>query len=446
MNTALPLVAIVGRPNVGKSTLFNRLVGRRRALVTDQPGMTRDRLYGTAEWRGRPFRVVDTGGMVPDERAGIPGEILRQARQALAEADRVVLVTDCRAGLTPLDAELARDLLRLGKPVFIAANKADTPAQAALAAAFYELGQPVFAISAEHGAGLDELLDAVTEPFAAVEPSPEPPAIRVAIIGRPNVGKSTLLNRLVGSERAIVTPEPGTTRDAIDTPLEYDGHRFLLIDTAGIRRRARTHELTEKLSVIMARKHLERADVALLLLDATEGVTAQDATIAGYAHRAGVSLIVCLNKWDRLLAQADRHPQQRLRQQAEQAVRQRLGFVGYAPVRVISALTGEGVEELLPLAEQAAEARQRRVPTAELNRWLARAGLERPGLPEAQRLEILYLTQAGVAPPTFVLFTRRRARLHFSFERYLENRLRECFDFTATPIRFRVRPARSRRS
>jgi len=320
-----PSIVIVGRPNVGKSTLFNRITGTRRSIVTDEPGITRDRIYGEANWRGRAFEVVDTGGIVPDEKAGIPGEILRQARVAIEKAAHLVLVVDARAGLTPLDAELARLLLATGRPLAVAANKVDTARQEVDAAQFYELGVPVFPISSEHGLGIDDLLDAVTASIVAALAEPRssgagmeageegevseakesaPREISIAIIGRPNVGKSTLLNRLVGEERAIVSPEAGTTRDAVDTVIRRHGRAYRLIDTAGIRRKGKTKLVAEKLSVMMARRHLERADVALVLVDASVGVTSNDATISSYAQQAGRAVIIVMNKWDLALEAA----------------------------------------------------------------------------------------------------------------------------------------------
>ena len=269
--TQLPSIVIVGRPNVGKSTLFNRLTGTRRSIVTDEPGITRDRIYGTATWEGRPFEVVDTGGMIPDEQAGIPGEILRQARVAIENASQVVQVVDARSGPLPLDRELALLLRRAGKPPVIAANKVDTPQQSALAAQFYELGDEIFPISAEHGFGIDDMLDALTGEFEKRETAEAEPQVNVAIMGRPNVGKSTLLNRLVGEERSIVSPEPGTTRDMVDTIVEHDGKTYRFLDTAGIRRKGKTKLVAEKLSVIMARRHLERADIALIVIDGSRG-------------------------------------------------------------------------------------------------------------------------------------------------------------------------------
>jgi len=488
MPNKLPSLVIVGRPNVGKSTLFNRLTGTRRSIVTDQPGITRDRIYGRSLWCGRPFEVVDTGGMVPEEKAEIPREILRQADVAIAEATKLVLVVDARAGVMPLDAELARRLRRTGKPLIIAANKADTVAHESLAAAFYELGSEVFPISAEHGIGVDDLLEVATEGFAPAEEVEETQAadragatVHVAIIGRPNVGKSTLLNCLVGAERSIVSPVPGTTRDAVDTSVRRGERNYRFIDTAGIRRKGKTVLFAEKLSVIMARKHLERADVALVVADASTGISAGDATIAGYAQESGCSVIVVMNKWDLALEAARRAVQEqakggkeasgkdgggkrgverggkrnskrdgghrpvspqvsanpeRLAEDYEGLIRERLKFLPYAPVVFVSALTGEHVTWLYALIDRVAESRRRRISTGELNRWLAEEDLTRGTSSGARRVKIYYLTQASSAPPTFILFTNQRERLHFSFERFLENRLREKFDFTGTTIRF----------
>ncbi len=430
----LPLVAIVGRPNVGKSSLFNRITGRRRAIVTDEPGITRDRIYGQAHWRGRAFEVVDTGGIVPDERTALAAEILAQARVALERSAGIILVVDARVGVLPVDAGLARMLRKLGKRVVVAANKVDTPQLVSLVHVFHELGLPdVFPVSAEHGLGVDDLLDCLTADFLRQEAAEEEPAVRVAIIGRPNVGKSTLLNRLVGEERVIVAPEPGTTRDAVDTLLRRDGRLYRFMDTAGIRRKGKTELRAEKLSVVMARKHLEQADVTLLVLDATEGITKPDATIAGYAHESGRSVILVMNKWDAVKKDS------RTIGKFTEAVRYRCKFLDYAPLVFISALTGQRVEKLFHLIDQMAEARRRRVSTGELNRFLAETDFDRATSPSARPVKILYMTQAAVAPPTFVLFTNQRRPLHFSYERFLENRIREAFDFTGTPIRFRQR-------
>lgn len=453
MTEKLPSIVIVGRPNVGKSTLFNRLTGTRRSIVTNEPGITRDRIYGTADWEGRAFEVVDTGGIVPEEKAGIPGEILRQARVAIDNAARVVQVVDGRSGPMPLDAELAQLLRRAGKPPVIAVNKVDSPLQSDLAAPFFELGNEVFPISAEHGFGIDTLLDAITADFPRAEASAREPDVNISIIGRPNVGKSTLLNRLVGAERAIVSPEPGTTRDTVDTLVERDGRVYRFLDTAGIRRKGKTKLVAEKLSVMMARRHLERADVALLVADASVGVTSHDATIASYAEESGRSVIIVMNKWDLALqaageksAREKKHgvkgpgmSPSKLLSEYEPIVRRKLKFLSYAPVVFLSALTGERAEKLFALIQRVAEARRRRISTGELNRWLAGVDLERGTSPAGRKIKIFYITQATAAPPTFVLFTNQAKPLHFSYQRFLENRLRAAFDFTGTPIRFTQR-------
>ncbi|HKS82306.1 MAG TPA: ribosome biogenesis GTPase Der [Candidatus Acidoferrales bacterium] len=473
MTEKLPSIVIVGRPNVGKSTLFNRLTGTRRSIVTNEPGITRDRIYGTANWEGRAFEVVDTGGIVPEEKAGIPGEILRQARVAIENANRVVQVVDGRTGPTPLDQELAELLRRAGKPPVLAVNKVDTPKQADLAAQFYELGSEVFPISAEHGFGIDTLLDALTAEFPRGEAQERAPNVNIAIIGRPNVCKSTLLNRLVGAERSIVSAEPGTTRDMVDTVVERSGKYYRFLDTAGIRRKGKTKLIAEKLSVIMARQHLERADIAILVVDASVGVTSHDATIASYAEQSGRSVIVVMNKWDMALdaaseklarekahssskavrgdaaaADADaargasaavRMNPAKLLAQYEPIVREKLKFLSYAPVIFLSALTGERVDKLYQMIDRVAEARRRRISTGELNRWLENVDLERGTSPASRAVKIYYLTQASVAPPSFVLFTNQTKPLHFSYQRFLENQLRASFDFTGTPIRFTQR-------
>jgi GTPase len=464
VNQKLPSIVIVGRPNVGKSTLFNRLTGTRRSIVTDEPGITRDRIYGTAVWQERAFEVVDTGGLLPDDRAAIPREILKQAQAAIADASALVLVVDGRAGPTPLDLDLARSLRRSGKPFVVAVNKVDTLRQEDLAAQFYEIGAEVFPLSAEHGLGVDALLDALTADFPRTVDGAEAlqsAEVLVAIIGRPNVGKSTLLNQLAGAERSIVSAEPGTTRDAVDTVVARGGRSYRLIDTAGIRRKGKTNLIAEKLSVIMARRHLERADVALLVADAAVGVTAGDATIAGYAQQSGRSVIVVMNKWDLAVEKAreaaqetenergKRAPQRRngkakqrtadparLAKEYEALVRDKLKFLPYAPIIFLSALTGEHLEKLYGLIDRVAEARKRRISTGEINRWLAGVDLARGTSPSAHHVKIYYMTQSGVSPPTFILFTNQRQRLHFSYERFLENRLREQFDFFGSPIRF----------
>ena len=454
-------LAIVGRPNVGKSTLFNRLVGRRRAIVGDEPGITRDRLYGAGEWLGRRLRVIDTGGILPDEKELIPAEIFRQAKVALAEADAVIMVVDGRTELAAPDLELARLLLRTGKPLYLAVNKIDVPKLAPYAEEFRRLGiQDLFPISAEHGTGVAELLEAISARMPAAESSTEdtedteekqpeerPSEVKVAIIGRPNVGKSTLLNRLTASERAIVSPIPGTTRDAVDELVERGGKKFRFIDTAGIRRKGKTRLMAEKLSVVMARKHLEAADVALLVVDATEGVTALDANIAGYAHESGRSVIIVVNKWDLVGPPASDDParpaayRQRPadRNLYERQVRDGLKFLAYAPLLFVSAAAGQGTDKLFALVEQVAEARRKRVPTGEINRFLKTVDFQRASVPMSRRVKIYYMTQAAVAPPTFVLFTDRAVKLHFSFERFLENQIRRAFGFTGTPIWIKTR-------
>jgi len=444
---ALPLVAIVGRPNVGKSTLFNRLVGERRAIVGDEPGITRDRIYGEAEWSGQRFSVVDTGGIVPDETAIIPSNIFRQAGFAISEASALVWVVDARAGATPLDEELARLLRATGKTVLVAANKVDATRLEADAGEFHRFGfADVLPVSAETGDGVAELLDALVGHFppreelggTVEEDAARSREVRLAIVGRPNTGKSSLLNRLIGEERVIVSPVAGTTRDAVDTLLKSDGQRFRLVDTAGIRRKGKTAEMAEKLSVVMARRSLERADVAVVLVDAVEGVAALDANIAGYAVEAGCSVIVAVNKWD-ALPEKDTHTVSEF----ERDLRLKMKFLEWAPVVTISALKGQRVERLLPLALRANEARSRRVPTSQLNEFFARvmASGRAPTAPAPvkggqSRLHVQYVTQVGIRPPAFVVFTAGgKPGLHFSFERFLQNRLREEFDFFATPLR-----------
>jgi GTPase len=443
---AIPVVAIIGRPNVGKSTLFNRLIGARRSIVGDIPGMTRDRIYGEAEWQNRAFRVVDTGGIVPDDQAVIPANIFKQARAAIDEASLLLFVVDVRDGITPIDEELARRLRALRKPVLVVANKADTTRVADFAGEFHRFGyDDVFPVSAEHGGGLGDLLDAMIERLPAVEAvEREKNEINVAIIGRPNVGKSSLINKLMGQERVIVSPIPGTTRDAVDSVFETevgeDGERvrLRLIDTAGIRRKGKTTGMEEKLSVVMARQHIERADVVLVMIDAIEGVTALDANIAGYAHEAGRSVIIVVNKWDAV--EKDSYTVY----QFEEKIRDAMKFLDYAPIIFISALTGQRVVKLPDLIKRANDARNLRVPTARLNAFFE-AHLEQPRatISGKSKLKIMYITQAGTRPPTFVVFTSgTKTKMHFSYERYLINRLRETFDFFATPIRIKQRSRR----
>jgi len=512
---ALPLVAIVGRPNVGKSTLFNRLTHSRRSIVGDEPGITRDRIYGEYDWAGRQFRVVDTGGIVPDDPEVIPVEIFAQAQVALEEADALVLVVDARTELASPDYDLVKMLIRGGKPVFLAVNKVEGEAMAAAAENFRQLGiRNVFPISSEHGLGIGELLDGISEaiPSLAANESPEaesseaeqleeqaeiaqetedflaeedeiyegspvPPEVdiatpestepeseddplgakrnrthgeyeqhetSVAIIGRPNVGKSTLLNALTGSSRAIVSPIAGTTRDAVDEVVEFEGSQLRFVDTAGIRRKGKTHLMAEKLSVIMARRHLEAADVALLVIDATEGVTGADATIGGYAHESGRSVIILVNKWDAVTTGRTDGKPPADREIFEKQLRSVLKYLHYAPVIFLSALegTGPGAKKLLRVLNEVvavAAERRKRVSTGQMNRFLEKVDFQRAPVPMANRMRIFYMTQAAVAPPTFVLFTDRDVKLHFSFERFLENQIRESFGFKGTPIWFKVK-------
>ncbi len=460
-----PTIVIVGRPNVGKSTLFNRLVGSRRAIVGDEPGITRDRLYGEFDWRGHHFRVVDTGGILPSDKELIPKEIFRQARTALDEADAVIMVVDGRSEIAAPDLELGRLLLRSGEPQFLAVNKVDSEKQEGFVEEFRRLGvRNIFPISAEHGRGVAELLDAIVDVLPRVEPLDENlqpaeapatnPETRVAIIGHPNVGKSTLLNRLTGSSRAIVSSVPGTTRDAVDELINRDGNLYRFIDTAGIRRKGKTHLMAEKLSVVMSRKHLESADIALLMIDATEGVNALDANIAGYAHESGRSMIIVVNKWD-LVSGAGRGNRQdktgigsvrtrrgrtavadgvARRSEYEREVRGALKFLNYAPIVFVSAETGYNVSKVFEQLDLVAAERRKRIPTGEMNRFLAKVDFDRASVPASKRVRIYYMTQAATAPPTFILFTDRAVRLHFAYQRFLENQIRREFKFVGTPI------------
>ena len=447
------LVAIVGRPNVGKSTLFNRLIGERRSIVGDEPGITRDRIYGQVEWGGTRFSLIDTGGIVPDDDAVIPANILKQAGMAIEEAQVLIWVVDARTGVTQLDEELARLLRGTGKHVLVAANKTDSSKLESESTEFYRFGfEDVFPVSAEQGIGVGELLDSVVELLKVegeeADEETDQRELRLAIVGRPNVGKSSLLNRILGEDRVIVSPVAGTTRDAIDTVLQTPERNFRLIDTAGIRRKGKTDEMAEKLSVIMARKSLERADVAIVLVDADEGVTALDATIAGYAVDAGCSIIIAVNKWDIV-----KDKETNTAAEFERGLREKMKFLEWAPVITISALTGQRVDKILQLVLRADEARSRRVPTSQLNDFFEKAVSQprggtapSPSKGGMSRLRVQYLTQAGIRPPTFVVFTSGgKPGLHFSYERYLVNRLREEFDFFATPIRVVERHKKSRR-
>ncbi|WP_322801504.1 ribosome biogenesis GTPase Der [Thermoflexus sp.] len=451
MATRKPMVALVGRPNVGKSSLFNRLIGQRLALVDERPGTTRDRLHGEVIWNGFAFTLVDTGGLevlppkaeaglrptqplAEDSAAFIP-QIRAQAEIAIAEADVLVLVVDVQAGLTAADEAVAEILRRTRKPVLVAANKADNETLRGAAVEFYRLGLgEVYPISALHGTGIGELLDAIVAALPGLAEVEEEEGIRIAIVGRPNVGKSSLLNAILGEERVIVSPIPGTTRDAIDTPIEWEGKRIILIDTAGIRRRGQIQPGIERYSVLRALRAIQRSDVVFLVLDAKEGVTHQDAVIGGIAVDEARSVILVVNKWDLMLDE-----QGRPRVKPEdfiQHIRQTLKFLDYAPIRFVSAKTGYGVPGLLPLALQVYQERHMRLSTSELNRLIREALEEQPPPSRKGRpLKIYYVTQARTDPPTIVFFVNDADLVHFSYERYLENRIRARYPFTGTPLR-----------
>jgi GTPase len=441
LSSDLPSIVIVGRPNVGKSTLFNRITRSRRAIVGDEPGITRDRIQMEVLWKGRRFLLTDTGGMTFGIDETFPELINEQVRIAVETADHVLFVVDGRTALTSTDRELAAWLRKTDRPVTVAVNKCDTDRRDGLASDFFELGfgdpEPV---SAEHDRNIESLLarfaaaipvedeeGATLEDGVEPEPEPEPRVIRICIIGRPNAGKSTLLNRLTGSERAMVSPIAGTTRDAVDAAIERDGVRFELVDTAGIRRKGKTTEMTEKLSVVMAQRHLRMADVALMLLDAEQGVAALDANIAGYAHEAGKAVILVVNKWDLIshVQQAD------FKRQVQDGLR----YLDYAPLTFISAKTGSKTENLFPLIRKVFRESRKRITTGELNRFLGSVDLDRASSPGFKKPKIYYMTQARVAPPTFVFFTNLEESFHFSFERFLINQLREEFGFEGSPIR-----------
>jgi GTPase len=423
--TKLPVVVIVGRPNVGKSTLFNAILGQRRSIVGDEPGITRDRIQGEASYLGRKFELIDTGGIIPNDAEMIPSEILKQARVALEQAAQIIFLIDGRTEITGADRDLAKLLRKIGKPVTLAVNKIDTTSREDLAHEFHSLGfRDLYPISSEHRIGFDELLEHVTAAFPVVEEvvaaEPETRAIKVAIIGRPNVGKSTLLNALVGEERSIVSPVAGTTRDAVDQSLVHDGVEYVFVDTAGIRRKGKTKLMAEKLSVVMARRHIRMANVVLVVIDGTEKVAALDATIAGYAHEEGRALILCVNKWD---AAGDKG-----KRKFTEEIRDELKFLDYAQIAFVSAKTGAGVKRLFGLIRGAYDSASKRVTTGELNRFIEMLKFSRD-------MKVYYMTQASVRPPTFVAFTDKAKDLHFSSERFLINQLRKRFGFEGTPIR-----------
>jgi GTPase len=434
----LPRIALVGRPNVGKSTLFNRIVGRRKAITDSRPGSTRDRNYAQAAWQGAAFELIDTGGLLLGSDDPLLGPATEQARLAIEESDLVLFVVDARAGLLPDDAAIARELRHDGKRVILAVNKVEGDEGGV--AEFSRLGfASALPISAEHGQGVGDLLDTALEGLPRVEEvGEEEPPIRLALVGRPNVGKSSILNRLLGRERAVVSAIPGTTRDVVDSPFERDGRRFLLVDTAGLRRVRLLKENVDHVSVVQARRALERCDVAVLVLDAAEGLREMDATIGGYALEAGRGVVIAVNKWDL----AGEHE---LKMKAfEQDVRDELKFLPWARTIFLSARTGKGIGALLKAVETAHKARQHRVTTGELNRLLARAAeAHAPKAAKGDRpMKILYGSQIGVAPPTFSVSVNQSYDLHFSYRRYLENRIRAEFGFEGSPIVLKVRGRR----
>jgi GTP-binding protein len=436
---AKPLVAIVGRPNVGKSMLFNKLCGQRLSIVEDTPGVTRDRLYADCEWAGRSFTIVDTGGIEPRNDSEILQFMRSQAEIAIDNADVIVLVCDIRTGVTAADEDVARLLLRSGKPVVLAVNKADGVGAHALNADIYEfynlgLGDPI-GISAIHGIGLDDMLEECVKYFPPEsEEEEDDDVIRVAVIGRPNVGKSSLVNRILGEERVIVSNMAGTTRDAVDSYFENEQGKFCFIDTAGMRKKAKVNDRVEQFSVLRATMAIDRADVCLILIDAHEGVTEQDTKVAGLAHEAGKASIIVVNKWD------DIEKDDKTMKRMTDDIRRDLSYMTYAPVLFISALTGQRVHKLFELINRVHEMSLLRIRTGVLNSVLSEATTRvQPPTDRGRRLKIYYMTQAGVQPPTFVLFCNEAKLFHFSYQRYLENQIRSTFALEGTPIRMVIR-------
>ena len=434
---AKPLVAIVGRPNVGKSMLFNRLVGKRLSIVEDTPGVTRDRLYAECEWCGRTFDMVDTGGIEPSTDSEILLFMREQAQIAIEAADVIILVTDIRTGVTAADKDVANMLLRSKKPIVLAVNKADsTGVEDPAVYEFYELGlgDPI-AVSAVHGHGTGDLLDACLQYLPPqTEEEAEDDSIKVAVIGKPNVGKSSLINCILGQKRVIVSDMAGTTRDAVDTPFENDKGKYVFIDTAGIRRKSKVDERVEKFSVMRAQLAIERADVCVIMIDAREGVTEQDTKIAGLAHEAGKASIVVVNKWD--LVEKETGTMEKMRKD----VMRDLSFMSYAPVLFISAMTGQRTERLFELINFVNDQSNMRISTGMLNDVLADAQARvQPPTDKGRRLKIYYMTQTGVKPPNFVIFCNSRELFHFSYQRYLENQIRSVFGLEGTPIRIVIR-------
>lgn len=433
-----PVAAIVGRPNVGKSTLFNRIIGGMVAIVEDTPGVTRDRLYFDAEWLGRKFTLIDTGGIeFKEEIKPLSAMMKKQAEKAVEESDVVILIVDAKTGLTPDDHLIARQLRKSGKPVLLVVNKVENfavfPAEA------YEFlslgfGDPI-PISAVHGLNIGDLLDAIVNrlPEDTAEDY-DPDIVKIAVIGRPNVGKSSIVNMLIGEERVIVSDIPGTTRDAIDTPFSYEGRNYTLIDTAGIRRKKKIAELTENYSVIRSFRAVDRSDVVLMVIDSAEGVTDQDKRIAGYAHEAGKGQILIINKWDLVLKD------DKTLSKYEKKIREELSFITYAPTQFVSAKTGQRINKIMDLVEFVAEQNSRRILTSTLNSILPEwIHFNPPPSDKGRRLKILYATQQSVQPPTFIFFVNEPELMHFSYKRYLENQLRKNFGFEGSPIRLLIR-------
>ena len=428
-----PIIAIVGRPNVGKSTFFNRLVGRRKAIVEDEPGVTRDRNYAEASYEDHPFILIDTGGFEPTSNDRIQQQIKEQVEVAIQEADLILFLMDGKEGLNPTDEEVAGYLRRVSKPVFYVVNKVDGEKQEASVLDFYRLGvSPLFPVSAEHGRGIGDLLDEVVRVLPAVPPETEriEEGFRVALVGRPNVGKSSLLNKLIGRHRAIVDSTPGTTRDTLDTPLLREGRRYVFIDTAGIRRKSKVTERVEKYSAIQAMKSLERCDVALILIDGFEGLTEQDARIAEFAEESGRALILVVNKWDLV------HKETRTMEEYKERIRREMKTLDYVPVVFLSAATGQRVNRLFQAIDEVMAEHRKRITTGELNGWLRETVESYPPPPFHNRpVKLLFISQVSVAPPTFILFVNEPTGLEETYRRYLFRRLREKYGFAGTPLR-----------
>jgi GTPase len=437
-----PIVAIVGRPNVGKSTLFNRIARGKKAIVFDEPGVTRDRNYADVKWGDTPFTLIDTGGFEPVSKDRIFVQMREQCQLAMDEADAILFLMDGKEGLTPSDKEIADLLRRQEKPVFYVVNKIDGPLHEEKAYDFYGLGiENLYSISAEHRYGVDDLIDDIVKHFAkAVEEPKEEAATRVSVIGRPNVGKSSLINRLLGYKRVLVDEVPGTTRDAIDTPIEKDGKRYILIDTAGIRRKSRISLRLEKYSIVEALRTIDRSDVVLMILDSTEGVTDQDARVGGFIHEKGKGCILVINKWDLIPKDSE------TLKEFEKKVYENLKYLTYAPILFISAKTGQRIEKILDQVDQVTEQARKRIPTGALNkqfeRWVEKLT---PPLYKNRRVKLNYITQVSVAPPTFLIYTNIPQGIHFSYHRYLINQMRAAFSFEGVPIRLYFRSKRKDR-